>query len=349
MDLQRRLAFALLLLVVFTLLSAAGYRLLGGEAVSLLDAVYMAVITFASVGYGEIVDTSHSATLRLFNIFVVLIGVAITLYVFSVVTAFLVEGEITNVFRRRKMQKRISELNDHYIVCGVGDTGRYVVEELQKTHTPFVIIEHEEAQLERLREHEPDLYGDVPYLIGDATDEELLDAAGLSRAKGFIAAVSTDKDNLVLTVLVRQKNPRVRIVARCRDARYQERMLKAGANATVSPNRIGGLRLASEVLRPHVVSFLDIMLKDQKHPMRIDEIEVGSSSAWAGAQLGVLNLRERYGVLVMAVKNVDGEVKFLPLEQERVPAGSVLIVMGDVDKIRRARHDANPARQAAQA
>src|SRR3954471_7407338 len=149
MELKRRIIFAALLLFVLTSGSVLGYRLLGGPEVTFLQAFYMAVITLAGVGYGEVVDTSHSPVLRVFNIFVVLFGVMITAYVFSSVTAFLVEGDYSNKFRRRKMLNRIKELKNHYIVCGLGDTGRHAIAELQKTNTPYVVIDHLEDNIKK--------------------------------------------------------------------------------------------------------------------------------------------------------------------------------------------------------
>jgi voltage-gated potassium channel len=328
--------------------SMAGYRLLGGSGVSFLQALYMAVITLAGVGYGEIVDTSHNAALRVFNIFVVLFGVTIMVYVFSVVTAFLVEGEITDLFWRRKMQKRISELKDHYIVCGLGDTGRYVVEELQATGTPHVVIESHEDNVQKVRETHRELL----YIIGDATDESVLDNARLEHARGLVAGLASDKDNLVIAVVARQKNPNLRIVARCSDdEKFAERMIKAGANSVVSANRIGGMRLASEVLRPHVVNFLDLMLKERSRTLRIEEIAVGAGSSWAGASLAVLNLRGRHNLLPLAVKNSgqDDNPAFWvnPPETLTLREGAVLVVMGDVENVRRAREEARHGHMAA--
>src|SRR3954453_19587356 len=172
MTLRRRLFYALLTLITVIVVSVAGYRLLGGEHVTFLQSLYMAVITLAGVGYGEIIDTSHNPALRIFNMFVVFFGVTITVYVFSVVTAFLVEGEITNIFWRRRMQKRISELKNHFIVCGLGDTGRFAVDELQKTGTPFVVIEGNAEVIAKFREHHGPNADDVLVLSGDATDDE---------------------------------------------------------------------------------------------------------------------------------------------------------------------------------
>ena len=343
MNLRRRLYLAGVVLLLILAASVAGYRLLGGPSITFLQALYMAIITLAGVGYGEIVDTSHSPGLRIFNIFVVLVGVTLMVYVFSAVTAFLVEGELTNFFWRRKMQKRIGELKNHYIICGLGTTGRHAVEELHKTGTPYVVVESHEDNIHKFREHAGEDYKEMLYVIGDATDEEVLAQAGVERAKGMIAGLAADKDNLVITVMVRQQSPSIRIVARCTDQKFAERMLKAGANATVSPNRIGGLRLASELLRPHVVSFLDLMLQEKSRTLRIEDIEIGAASPWAGNALQSLNIRDKYNLLALAVKTGEGkESRFQanPPDDLQLAPGSVLVVMGDVSDIRRARHDA---------
>jgi voltage-gated potassium channel len=347
MNLRRRLAYALLALLAIAFLSVSGYLLLGDSGVTFLQALYMAVITLSGVGYSEVVDTSHNPALRVFNIFVVLFGVAIMVYVFSVVTAFLVEGELSNLFWRRKMEKRIASLTGHYIICGLGDTGRYVAAELQAVGTPYVVIESHEDPVQKFRETQRDLL----YVIGDATDEAVLDHTGVGRAKGLIAGLSADKDNLVITFLVRQKNPSIRIVARCSDeAKFSDRMLKAGANSTVSPNRIGGLRLASEVLRPHVVEFLDLMLKDQSHTLRVEQIEIPEGSGWSGLSLDHLNLKSRHGLVPLAVKNPGArqELSFVmnPPGEQVLRDGTIVIVMGDVTDVKRARDEAQARRAA---
>jgi voltage-gated potassium channel len=343
MNIRRRLLYAILALASMTAVAVIGYQVLAPGA-SLLDSLYMAVITLAGVGYGEIISTHGNAPLRLFNMFVVSVGVMITVYVFSVVTAFLVEGEIRNLFWRRTMQKRIRELKDHFIVCGLGDTGRYAVEELHKTSTPFLVIEGHEESITRFKEHESGAYKEVLHVIGDATEEAVLDAAGLERAKCVIAAVASDKDNLLITVMVRQKNPNVRIVARCADVKFADRMLKAGANTTVSPNAIGGLRLASEALRPHVTNFLDLMLREKSRTLRIDQIEIPARSPWAGRSLHDIHFHANFHLMPLAVKSTmnEGQNDFLvnPPETLTLQPGTVVIVMGDVSEIRRARAEA---------
>lgn len=349
MNLRRRLRNALLALLIVAVVSITGYCVLGGPDVTFLQALYMTVITLSTVGYGEVVDTSHNPLLRIFNIFVLLFGVAIMIYVISVVTAFLVEGQLSDLFRRRKMEKQINTLTGHYIICGLGDTGWHVAEELHTTGTPFVIIESNEEVARKFCEERHDLL----YIIGDATDEAVLDHAGVGRARGLIAGLPVDKDNLVITFLVRQKNPAIRIVARCTDeAKFSARMVKAGANSTVSPNRIGGLRLASEVIRPDVVEFLDLMLKEHSHTLRVEQIEIPEGSNWSGVSLDDLNLRTRYQLMPLALKNcgarqsAESTFQVNPPGEQVLRDGGIVIVLGDVNDVKRAREESHLRRAA---
>ena len=344
MALRKRLLLAIALLLGLIVVSTTGYRLIGGPSVTFLQALYMAVITLAGVGYGEIVDTSHNPALRVFNIGIVLFGVAITVYVFSVVAAFLVEVEFTNPFWRRRMQRHIDELTGHHIVCGLGDTGRHAVAELQKTNTPHVVVDLSEENIKKLKELHPEALGEMLFVVGDATEEDVLEKAGLSRAKGLIAALPLDKDNLVVTVIVRQRFPKMRIVARSAERKFSERMLRAGANSTVSPSHIGGLRMASELIRPHVVGFLDTMLKEQGKTLRVEEIEVKSTSPWAGSALQALNLKGRYNLLVLGLKRPlagdSSDLLINPPDNSVLDKEQIIIAMGDVKDIQRARQDA---------
>ena len=245
------------------------------------------------------------------------------------------------------MQKHINNLKYHYIVCGLGDTGRHAVEELEKTHTPYVVVESHEDNIKKFRDPlgtGTNSYDEMLYVIGDATDDAVLEQAGLKRAKGIIAALANDKDNLVITVMVRQENEKVRIVARCTDPKYAERMTKAGANSTVSPNRIGGMRMASEVLRPHVVGFLDLMLREQSKTLRLEEIDVGKNSPWVDKSIKELAIKNRFGILVLAVKSAveirGARFHVNPPPDHLLSPGEVVIVMGDVAEIRKARQEA---------
>lgn len=342
---RKRLILACCLLITIGTIAVLGYKIIGGPSVTTLDAIYMVVVTLSGVGYDEIVSTANNHALRIFNIFVVLIGAGVAVYVFSVLTAFLVEGELRHLFRRSRMKKQISELKQHFIVCGFGETGRHVVDELAKTKTSHVVVEISNDAIIRTQESHHDMYKDMLYIVGDATDEKVLIQAGLDQAAGLIAVLPSDKDNLVITVVVRQRNPSIRIVARCTHLSYADRMIKAGANSTVSPNHIGGLRMASEMLRPHVVSFLDLMLQEKSRTLRIDEIPLSDRSRWIGSMISELKLGDRYNVLPLAIRSVTDagpQLAFNPAADTRLAAGAVLIVMGDAENVHRARAEANP-------
>jgi voltage-gated potassium channel len=332
MSLRKQLVLSLLLLVVVVMSAVAAYMWFGGPEVTLLDAVYMAVITITTVGYAEIVDTHANPALRLFNIFFIIIGIGIMLYVFSVSTAFIVEGELNHFFRRRKMQKLIRDMHDHLIICGAGETGTYLVKELLRTGNIFVVIDHDEERLKRIG-----LLGEVPVLKGEGGDEEILMAAQVKKARGLASVLPEDKDNLLLTVTARLLNPNLRIVARCAEPGMSEKLLRHGANAAISPNMIGGLRLASELIRPSVVSFLDTMLRDQSGTMRVDEIVVAEGSAWIGQKLRELDLAGRYELLPLALRKPDGHMKFNPRDDTVMASGDVLVVMGDIANAWKAR------------
>ena len=335
MDLRRRLAFTVLLLLSVILGAAAGYRYLGGPHVSNLDAIYMALVTISSVGYTEVVDTSHNVPLRVFNMFVILFGIGIMLYVFSASTAFIVEGQLKDLFRRRKMLKQIRELKEHFIVCGAGEVGHHVVMELLKTRNSFVVIDPSAEHLDKIQQ-----MGDFPILKADAADEDTLNMAGIASARGLVSALNEDKDNLMVTVTARQMNPTLRIVVSCTEAKMAAKLMRAGANSAVSPNIIGGLRLASELVRPHVVGFLDMMLKEDSRTLRVEEIVIRPDSPWAGKTIHDAEMHRRFELLALAMRKPDGKTQYNPQGDALVEVGDVLVVMGDVNMIWKARHAA---------
>jgi voltage-gated potassium channel len=334
-NLRRQFVISLLLLVVVVMSAVAGYLWFGGPEVKLLDAIYMAVITISTVGYGEVVDTRSNPPLRILNMVYILFGIGIMLYVFSVSTAFIVQGELHDIFRRRKMLKQLKDMHDHLIVCGAGETGNYLVHELLKTGNLLVVIDLDEERLARISQH-----GEFPTLKGDGADEEILTAAGIQKARGLAIVLPDDKDNLLATVTARQLNPSLRIVARCAEVHMIDKLLRAGANAAISPNMIGGMRLASELIRPSVVTFLDLMLREQASTMRVDEVAVGVGSPWIGKKLRDMELHQRYDLLALAVRKPDGDVKFNPRDDTTLADGDVLIVMGDAANAWKAREAA---------
>lgn len=339
MGVSRRLTDTLMLFAVVCLAGTLGYHYLSGGRESLMNCLYMTVITLSSVGYSEIVDTAHMPYGRAFTMVLIVFGMGVVLYAVSTITAFIVEGTLHHVLWRRSMMKLIKKLRSHYIICGAGETALSIIDELLATRRPFVVIEADRERLDHLQEN----YPRVPFVEGDAHDDEVLLEAGVERAAGVIAALPTDKDNLFVTVTVRQLNPGVRIVAKGILPSVRLKLLRAGADAVVSPNLIGGMRMVSEMIRPTVVSFLDLMLRDKDRALRVEEASLGPDSELVGKTLADADLSRRTRTTVMALRQPDSE-RFIynPLPETTLEAGMTLIALGEVEgimRLRRLAHD----------
>jgi len=332
MALSPKLVIALLLLLVVFLTGTIGYKIIGGDQYSLLDAVYMTAITISTVGYQEVIDLSHNLPGRVFTILLILCGLGILIFVSSTLAAFIIEGELTGFIRRRKMNQEIAKLTDHYIVCGAGATGLHVIQELYKSRRSFVAIDLDEERLGKLAVLKP-----CYYLKGDATDDEVLLQAGIKRAAGLAAALPSDKDNLFVIVSARQLNPGLRIVSQGIEDQAINKLEKAGANRVVSSRQISGLRIASELIRPTAVKFLDLMLRDTPQTTRIEELCVDINSPWANQTLSQTQLREKYNLLVLAIEEpVTHKIIYNPPSSTPRKKGSTLVVMGEVNQVQQA-------------
>jgi voltage-gated potassium channel len=325
MRLQKRLAqIGVLLLAVFTA-GTIGFILVEGW--SLMDAVYMTIITLSTVGFQEVHPLSTGG--RLVTIALILGGTGSLAYGLSVVTAFIVEGELRDLLGKRRMEKALARLHGHVIVCGAGETGKHVVDELLKTHTPCVVIEENLAGCKHLER-----FGPIPVIEGDATDGEVLTRARISLARGLVTTLPSDKDNLFVILTARELNPNIRIVSRLVEDESLPKLRKAGADAVVSSNQIGGLRMVSEMIRPRVVSFLDSMLRDPRRVLRVEEAEVVSGSPVVGKTLAELDLINRVGLVVIAKRQgPDGDFEYNPRPSSLLYAGDFLIVCGEPDQL----------------
>ncbi len=323
--LRRRLALPVALFFGVALVGVLGYMAIGGAQVTLLDAIYMTANVITTAGFRESVDMTSGSAGRIFTIALLLIGAGVGAYAISTFTAFIVEGDLTEEFRRRRMNRTVDALHDHYIVCGVGQAGLAVVQELVTTQRTIVIVEADEHNAERIE----GLYPDVPLIRGDYTDDDVLLRAGVTRAAGIVLCVDSDKDSLVGTVTARQLNPTIRIIARATDERAIARLRSAGADGVVSPGLIGGMRLASELVRPSVVSFLDKMLRARDGAIRIEEVAVPEGSPLAGHTVRELDTRQYQNLLVLGVQLSDGEILYHPPQDYRVEVGCRLIVMAE--------------------
>jgi voltage-gated potassium channel len=326
---EKRLLIAVLLMMATIVIGSVMYKILTDNRYDWLTCFYMTVITVSTVGFGEVVDTGAFPAARIFTCALVLFGWGILAYGLSTVTAIMVEMDLRDVFKRRKMNRDISQMQNHVIVCGSGATGTCIVEELMKTGTRFVVIERDPERVEALQRH-----GDIVHIQGDATDDEILIRAGIDRASALAAALSTEKDNLFLALTARQLNPSLRIVARGLDHSVNQKLRKAGANAVVSPTFIGGLRMASELIRPSVVSFLDTMLRDASGTIRFEEIRITRGSPFLGQTIKSTNLREKSNLLIVALRRSDGEpFIYNPPADTVLSEGTTLVVLGESRQI----------------
>src|SRR5512137_1865094 len=321
----RRLLPPLATLTATVLTGTAGYWLIGGGAWTVFDCAYMTVTTVATVGFGEIIPVSAVPMGRPFTLVLVVTGTISLWWFLASVTAFLVEGEVLGLGWRRRMAAQLEKIRDHVVVCGAGSTGIHAIRELSQLGTPFVVVDaSQEVADEAARAH------GCPDVVGDATHDEVLEQAGITRARGVISALTDDKDNLYVTVTARALNPSLRIVAKAIDLTAEAKLRRAGADSVVSPNAMGGLRMVSEMLRPEVTTFLDTMLRNKEQPLRIAEIPVPGSSPWVGRPIADLGLGAR-GVLLLAARAPaaeGGRFTYSPTDDTPVTGGSVLIVLG---------------------
>ncbi|MBI5116896.1 potassium channel protein [Candidatus Poribacteria bacterium] len=327
---EKRLAIALVLMAATVLIGTVMYKALTENRYDWLTCLYMTVITLATVGYGEVIDTSQFPAVRIFTIALILFGMGILLYSVSTVTSIMVETDLREVFKRRKMIKDIKLLRRHFIVCGAGATGACIVSELMKTGTDFVVIDRDPDRIEAARQ-----LGDVFYILGDATDDHVLINAGIDHAAGLAATLSSEKDNLYLTLTARQLNPSLRIVTRGLDQSVDRKLRKAGADAIVSPAHIGGLRMASELIRPSVVSFLDTMLRDTTGAIRFEEVRITPESRFINQTIKSTRIRDDSNLLIVALRE-SGSQSFIynPSADTTLTDGMTLIVLGDSARVR---------------
>ncbi len=335
-SLQKRLLAGLLFLAVTVVGGAGGYFVIGhrgGAEWSFWDCLYMTVITVTTVGFGEtLTDMDKIEYARGFTMLLLLFGTGSIVFFASTITAFIIEGDLKNVLFASRMKKRMRRMKDHVVVCGAGSTGRNVIEELIKTGVPVVAIDVNETELKEIADKNPD--AEYSYIVGDATDDDVMAQVNLPAARGLVAALSSDKDNLYLTVSARQDNPRARIVARCAELSHVDKIKKSGADAVVSPNYIGGLRLVSEMLRPSVVRFLDEMLRDRRQTYRIEEVTLGDGATELGSTLRDARVRERFGMTVLAVRKKEGEAwTYNPDAAEKIGPGMTLVVLGSAEQV----------------
>ncbi len=315
----RRLGLAVALLCVVIAVGTAGYVALGFSG---LDAAYQTVTTISTVGFREVEPLTPTG--QVFTIALILLGVGATLYTFGVLIETLLEGRLLDLLGRRRMARTISDMEDHVIICGWGRVGRAIASEIDTAGRPLVVIDADGALME-----------DCPhaFVVGDATEDHVLDAAGLRRASSLVAAVDTDAANAFITLSARATVPELFIVARARSASSEAKLRRSGADRVVNPQHIGGARMAAFVLRPTVAEFLDVVMHDRHLEFRLEELAVAAESGVAGSTLADARLRHRTGALVMAIRAADGSFRSNPPPDTVLVPGEVLIAFGTEEEL----------------
>lgn len=322
-----KLKIPVILILSSLLIGTMGFKLFFPEE-SFLRLMYMAGITLTTVGYGDILGIDKSPAAIIYTTLLMFAGMGVVLYSTSLVTAYIIEGNLRDAFSRERIRRRIKRMENHFIICGAGETGVHVVREMRSVNQPCVVVESsEEKKAEIIQE-----FPDVPVLVGDATSDLILEKAGIHRAKGLVAALSNDKDNLFLTVSAKMLQPRITIVAKAIELTMIKKLKRAGASRVVSPNYIGGMRMASEILRPHVTNFLDRMLRGTDKSIRVEEAVISAESNLIGKTLGEVDFYKSCGVNILALGHGSDHFKYNPGPEEVLNANDVLLYIGTAEQ-----------------
>ncbi len=332
MDSTNHLVVSVILTAIMTLLGTIGYMAIEGWGV--LDSLYMTIITVTTVGFMEVHPMSDPG--HIFTIVLVVCGVSFTLYVAGAVVQFLVEGRVRIILGRRRLDKNIDHLKNHYIVCGYGRIGRVISGSIRKKPLQVVVIE-KNPDLVPVMETDR-----VHYIPGDAADENNLLKARIDRAKGLIAVLSSDAENVFLILTARELNPELNIIARASQEGAKKKLLAAGANTVESPYDVGALSMAQRVLRPTVTNFLSLAFEDSRNDIHMEEIPVNAGSILVNVMLKDSEIRQKYNLILIAIKQSDGSMLFNPHFESVIKAGETVVAVGEMENLQKLEKVLNP-------
>lgn len=319
-----RLTLALFVFTMILSFGTIGYHVVEGMGV--FESFYMTLITVSTVGFSEIKDFSQAG--RVITIIVIVTGIGAGTYILGQITKAFVEGELRAILGRRKLEKNIQKLKNHWIICGFGRIGKIICDELAADNINFVVIEQDLAKTEELDER-------YLYLNMDATSEEALLEAGIMNARGIVTAVYSDADNVFITLTARGIRPDIFILSRASEMGNEGKLLRAGASRVMSPYQIGGSRMAQVLKRPTVMDFIDSAMMRSEFGLSMEEAVIGERSELAGKTLLENNMRRDYGVIIVAIKKPTNEMIFNPVPTEKLEAGDVIVVIGKTDELKR--------------
>lgn len=324
MNSAQRLLTAVTISIVIIVTGTIGYMIIEGWGVS--DALYMTVITISTVGFGEVHKVGETG--RILTIVLVFLGVGLTLFVAGAVVEFMVEGRMRAILGRRRLEKKIDRLKDHYIVCGYGRIGRVLCNSIRRKPIDALVIDSNRELIPTMDED------GVLYICGDASDEQTLLKAGIHRAKGLVAVLATDTDNVFLVLTARQLSPSIKIFARSGRDASKTKLMAAGANHVSSPYEIGALSMAQRIVRPTVTSFLDLAFGSTNKEIQMEEIPVGFGSRLANVILKDSGIRQQYNLILIAIKKEDGHMMFNPSFETVIRPGDTVVAVGEANKLR---------------
>lgn len=322
-----RKSFTLLFIIIA--IGVIGYHFI--EDMTFFEAFYMTMITISTVGFQEVRPLSTAG--RILTILIISGGITIAAYTIGTLVRIFVEGEMRKTLGRRKVEKQISQLNNHYIICGYGRIGSLICKELAEHDQTFVVIENQAAAIERMEADK------VLYLPMDATLDSTLIEAGILRARGIVTAVGSDADNVFIALTAKGLRPDIFILARASDEINEIKLKRAGASRVVSPYLIGGKRMAHVLIRPTVVDFIDIAVAESNLGLQMEEYRLHPHSHLVGKNLVESNLRKKYGVIIVLIKKHSGEMIFNPQPAEILEANDTVVVLGKVDDMKQMGND----------
>lgn len=332
MDSTRHLAISVALSVLIVVVGSVGYMII--EDWNFLDALYMTVITISTVGYREVNQVGDVG--RIFTILLVFIGVGFTMYVAAAVVQFMVEGRIRIILGRRRLDKKLDRLKNHYIVCGYGRIGRVLSKNLRSKPLDVVVVEKNPDLIRAMDED------GVLYVSGDAADEACLIKAGIQRAKGLVAVLATDTDNVFLVLTARQLAPDLKIIARAGQEAAKIKLKAAGADSVESPYEMGAASMAHRIIRPTVTNFLDLAFAHKRKDIQMEEIPVDSSSELTNLPLKDSGIRQNYNLIIIAIKKPDGSMLFNPSFETAIMPEDTVIAVGEAVNLQRLEKVLNP-------
>jgi voltage-gated potassium channel len=323
--LPRRLVLIAIALAGTLAAGTVGFILI--EHYSAFDAFYMTLTTVTTVGGGEIGRLSHAG--RIFNAFLIFFGVIALLLAIGAMTQTVVELELNQFFGKRRVKKMIEKLHGHYIICGFGRVGRGAADELRQQGAQFVVVDHNEEKVERA------IKEGMLAVLADASRDDVLRDVGIDRAKGLIATLASDADNLFLILSARTLNSKIQLTARVAEQTSEGKLLRAGADFVFAPYNSTGHRMAQALLKPHVQQFIDFTTQNMEVKVNIEQVRVSARSGFVDSTIAGMQIRSEMGVIVLAIRKADGKMVFNPPPDSTIAVGDHLIVMGQADGLQK--------------